>query len=147
MITIRTATPRDLPALRDMIRKLCALHGDPCHLGLAEAQTRFIDGPLTALIALQDDQPIGYAVLEPRWRPMTEGDTLDIAHLFIEEPLRGQGIGRRLIETARQIADYRKADRLTIGTATENPCAAAAYRAMGLEEITTTPGPRFSVPL
>ena len=147
MITIRQATPKDIPDLLAMIHKLCAFHGDPCHMGLAEAQSRFIDGPLTALIARSAQQAVGYAVLEPHWRPMDRGDGLDIAHLYVTETRRGQGIGRQLIEAARSKAAERCASRLTIGTSPINPGAAAAYRAIGLEEITSTPGARFSIPV
>ncbi len=147
MITITPATARDVPDLLSMIRKLCAFHGDPCHMGLADTQTRLIDGPLTTLIARASAAAAGYAVLEPRWRPMNTGDLLDIAHLFVEEPLRGRGIGKALIKAARDHASQAAACHLTIGTAPDNPSAAAAYRAMGFEEITSQPGPRFSIPL
>ncbi len=147
MIHITKATARDIPALLSMIRKLCAFHGDPCHMGLADAQARLIDGPLTALIARQAGKATGYAILEPRWRPMNTGDLLDIAHLFVEEPLRGHGIGTALIKAARDHATAQSACRLTIGTAPDNPGAAAAYRAMGFEELSGASGPRFSIPL
>lgn len=145
MLTINKATPKDIPALRGMIRKLCAFHGDPCHLGLAEAQKRFIDGPLLGLIAHQDGQAAGYAVLEPHWRPMDLGDGLDIAQLFVTEPMRGRGIGRQLIAAAVAHARDTGASKLTIGTSATNPGAAAAYRAMGLQEMTHSPGPRFQI--
>lgn len=147
MITITPATARDVPDLLAMIRKLCAFHGDPCHMGLADTQTRLIDGPLTTLIARLDDKPAGYAVLEPRWRPMNTGDLLDIAHLFVQEPLRGRGIGKALIKAAQSQAQQASACSLTISTAPDNPGAAAAYRAMGFTEITRQPGPRFSIPV
>jgi len=145
MLIIAQATPKDIPALRDMIRKLCAFHGDPCHMGLAEAQRRFINGPLLAFIAHQDGKPVGFCVLETHWRPMAHGDGLDVAHLFVEEPMRGHGIGKQLIQAAREHAQDIGASRLTIGTSPVNPGAAAAYRAMGLEEITGTPGARFNI--
>lgn len=147
MREITTATPKDLPALLPMIRKLCAFHGDPCHMGLAEAQARFIDGPLTALIARENGRAVGYAVLEPRWRPMETGDLIDIAHLYVTEQARGHGVGRALIAAAQQMALEKGASGLVIGTAPDNPGAAAAYRAMGLDEITTQPGARFRIAL
>ena len=147
MLTIAKATPKDIAQLRDMIRKLCAFHGDPCHLGLEEAQVRFINGPLLALIAHQDGLSVGYAVLQTHWRPAAHGDSLDVAHLFVEEAMRGRGIGRQLIKAAIGIAHDHHASRLTIGTSPNNPSAAAAYRAMGLDEITKPQGARFSIPL
>lgn len=147
MCIITPATPKDMPALLAMIRKLCAFHGDTCQMGLAEAQAQFIDGPLTGLIAHVAGRPAGYAALEPRWRPMNAGPLIDIAHLFVEEPLRGRGIGRMLIGAAQAHATATGACRLVIGTAPDNAAAAATYRAMGLAEITQMPGPRFEVSL
>jgi GNAT superfamily N-acetyltransferase len=147
MLTIAQATPKDIPDLLRMIQKLCAFHGDECQMGLADTQSQFIDGPLVAFIARQGGQPVGYAVLEQHWRPMHAGDLYDIAHLFIEEPKRGKGIGKALIAACRSFAVAKGACRLVIGTSPVNPNAAAVYRAMGLIEITTTPGPRFEIAL
>lgn len=145
MPNITEVTPKDIPDLLAMIRKLCAFHGDTCQMGLADTQEQFINGPLVGLIARDLGKAVGYAVLEPHWRPMHGGPMLDIAHLFVEEPMRGRGIGKALIAAAHGQAVREKASRLVIGTSPVNPGAAAAYRAMGLMEITGTPGARFEV--
>ena len=147
MVQITQATPKDIPALLAMIRKLCAYHGDTCRLGLADAQAQLIEGPLVALMARLSHQTVGYAVLEPHWRPMDDGPLFDIAHLYVEEASRGRGVGAALIASARTQARDLGASRLVIGTSPVNPGAAAAYRAMGLTEITKAPGPRFEIAL
>jgi GNAT superfamily N-acetyltransferase len=68
-------------------------------------------------------------------------------HLFVVDGLRGRGIGRNLIGAAQAHARATGAIRLTIGTSPDNPGAAQAYRAMGWDEITSTPGPRFQIGL
>ena len=147
MCEITPVTPKDIPALLAMIRKLCAFHGDTCVMGLADTQATFIGGPLTGFIAKAGGRPVGYAALEPHWRPMHQGPLIDIAHLYVEEAQRGRGIGRALIAAARDHANSIGACRLVIGTHPDNAAAAAAYRAMGLAEITQTPGPRFAITL
>jgi len=147
MPDIHQVIQEDLAPLCAMIGKLCAFHGDACVMDHEDAQARFIDGPLTAFIAKADGVPVGYLVLEPHWRPMHAGDLLDIAHLFVEEPARGQGVGRAMIARAQQFAYKTGAHRLVIGTAPENPTAAMVYRQMGFAEITHRPGPRFEVPI
>lgn len=148
MLTINQATPKDIPDILGMMRKLCAFHGETCQIGLAEAQTRLIDSDqLTALIAHRGDAAMGYAILEPRWRPMNTTDLLEIAQLYVVETARGQGIGRQLVEAAATHARNVKIRKLRIGTSPNNPAAAAAYRAMGLEEIEVRPGAQFRVPL
>ncbi|MEJ8561175.1 GNAT family N-acetyltransferase [Yoonia sp. GPGPB17] len=147
MPDITQVTPKDIPDLLRMIQKLCAFHGDTCQMGLADTQAKFIGGPLTGLIARQDGRAIGYAVLEWHWRPMHNGDLFDIAHLFVAEQMRGKGVGKALLMACRTYAEAKGAHRLVIGTSPVNPGAAAAYRAMGLDEITTVPGPRFEITL
>lgn len=147
MTNIAKATPKDITDLMEMIRKLCAFHDDPCHLGMAQAQAQLIDGPLVCFIAHANRMRVGYAVLEPHWQPMRVGPCFDIAHLFVSEAYRGHGIGRALIAAAKDHANALGAARLTIGTSPDNPSAAAAYRAMSLHELTNQSGPRFSVPL
>jgi GNAT superfamily N-acetyltransferase len=147
MTTITHAATQDIPDLLAMICKLCAFHNDTCAMGPADVQSRIIDGPLMALMAHQNGSALGYAVLEPHWRPMYDGDLWDIAHLFVEETARGRGIGASLIAAAKDFALQQGACRLVIGTSPMNPGAAAAYRAMGLTEITNKPGPRFEIAL
>jgi len=146
MTTISKVKPKDIPDLLKMMRALCALHGDECQLGLEQAQHQLIHaGHLVALIAWHGNIRVGYAVLEPRWRPMHTADTLDIAHLYVSENMRGRGIGRALISAAAELAVQNGYGRVTIGTTPENRAAAAAYRAMGLTEITKDSGVKFEV--
>ena len=126
MPDITHATPKDMTDLLHMIGKLCAFHGDICQMGLADAQAQFTHGPLSAFIARENGRAVGYCVIEPHWRPMETGPMLDIAHLFVEEALRGRGIGNALIDNAISYASAQGASRLTIGTSPDNPAAAAA---------------------
>ena len=147
MPQITQVTPKDIPHLLRMIQALCAFHGDTCQMGLADTQAKFIGGPLMGLVARIDGQAVGYAALEQHWRPMHKGDLLDIAHLFVIEPMRGNGIGSALIAACQSYANAQGACRLVIGTSPTNRGAAAAYRAMGLAELTKAPGPRFEIAL
>ena len=52
----------------------------------------------------------------------------------------------RLIAAAKELGRARGAKGVTIGTAHNNETAQAAYRAMGLKEITDA-GPRFWIPV
>jgi GNAT superfamily N-acetyltransferase len=147
MFHITHVTPKDIPDLQDMLQKLCAFHGDTCMRGLEDIQAQFIDGPLVGLIVRKSGQAIGFATLVTHWRPMNDGDSIDILHLYVKEHMRARGIGRRLIAAAQDHARAQSATRLTIGTSPDNPGAAAAYRAMGWDEITSQPGPRFQIRL
>lgn len=146
-LEVTGATPNDIPDINRMIKALCAFHGEPCPLGLAETQAVLIGGSHIALVARRGARPIGYAVMEPRWKPMLGGWGYDISQLFVAETERGRGAGRALIAACQSRARSNGAVSLIIGTAPDNPGAAAAYRAMGLMERTGPRGATFSVPI
>lgn len=131
-----------------MIRALAAFHGDEATISYEALQEAFFgDSPrAVALLAWDGDTAVGYAGITDVSSLHEAAARLDIHHLYIAETHRGRGIGKALISAAQDVARARGAHRLTIGTDPANHGAQAAYRAMGLEEI-TDPGPRFRVPL
>ena len=148
MTTITPARPADLPDLLRLVRALSAFHGDTATVTLEELQAFFFDPGAVAhaLVARKGDDMRGYAGLVPHVRLHSAARTLDVQHLYVVEPFRGQGVGRALIAAARDVAHDMGCFRLTIGTDPDNLAAQAAYRAMGWEEI-TQPHPRFQWPL
>ena len=147
-LRILRATRRHVPELHRMIGQLCAFHGDTSQMGLAQVQSRLIgSGQLLSFVAEQKGAAIAYAVAEVHWRPMDTGDGWDICQLYVTETNRNQGVGRALIDHIRGIARSQGVSLLGIGTAPNNPGAAAAYRAMGLSERSGPMGPRFAIAL
>lgn len=141
---IETARPSDLPRIQQLIRELSAFHGDEAQVNLAQLQDIFF-GPHpkgVAFVAKQGDDTIGYAGVLETVAIHSAIPRFDIHHLHVIETKRSQGAGRALIAAARSHAAARGAKGLTIGTDPRNATAQAAYRAMGLEEITDA-GPRF----
>lgn len=141
------ARPRHLPDILRMIRALSAFHGDEASVTLEQLQqTFFASDGAAALVAVKDEQLIGYAGLTFMTVLHTGVPRVDIHHLFVDERHRAQGVGQALIAAARDHANLIGAARMSIGTDLNNHTAQSAYRAMGLEEITEI-GPRFTVPL
>ena len=146
-ITITQATPRDLTRLQEMICALSAFHGDEAAVTLEQLQVIFFgpDKKGTALVAREAQMIVGYAGITQSVVIHSGEPRLDIQHLFIAENRRNRGIGKRLIMAARDFAAQQGTTRITIGTDPGNASAQAAYRAMGLDEITGS-GPRFWLP-
>lgn len=146
-LTIRPATPRDLIDIMAMIRDLSRFHGDTATVTLEALQDVFF-GALpraTAYLACSGDAVVGYAGITHRLALHQAAPRFDLHHLYVVDGHRNRGIGRALIATARDMARTKEAKGLTIGTDAKNITAQAAYRAMGLEEITDA-GPRFWIP-
>ena len=150
-VTIRLAAPEHLPEVHRMLIALAAHHGEQATITPAALRRIAMQGPGARLIVAMLDEspqhhPVGYALLLLRHNMVLGSQSYDINHLFVQEPLRGQGIGRALIDGARKLALDEGRSGLTIGTHPENEAAALAYRAMGLAEL-SLPGPRFAVAL
>lgn len=134
-----------------MLIALAACHGDQATITPDALRRITLQGPNARLIvATLDDSPmqhpVGYALLLLRPNMVSGTQSYVIDHLFVQEPLRRQGIGRALIEGARKLAVEEGRAGLAIGAHPKNAAAAAAYRAMGLLEL-PQPGPRFEVAL
>ncbi len=83
VVTIRTAKPRDLPELNEMIALLAAHHGDAAG-STPEQLERDLFGPLpwiTALVAETGEGLIGYAILVPLYRAQEGKRGMDLHHL------------------------------------------------------------------
>ncbi|MEF3048593.1 GNAT family N-acetyltransferase [Pseudotabrizicola sp. L79] len=150
-VTIHRATPPHLPEVHRMLIALAAHHGDQATITPDALRRIALQGPAARLlVAMLDDSPqrhpVGYALLVLRPDLITGGQGCAIEHLFVQAPLRHQGIGRALIDGARALARDEGCTGLTIGTHPENDAAILGYRAMGLAEL-PLPGPRFSVEL
>jgi GNAT superfamily N-acetyltransferase len=143
-ILIDMARPRDVARMQQLIRELSAFHGDEAQVTLEQLRGIFF-GPSPkglAFLAREAGETIGYAGVLETVAVHSAVPRFDIHHLHVVETWRGQGVGSTLIAAAKTYAAARGARGLTIGTDPRNASAQAAYRAMGLQEITDA-GPRF----
>ncbi len=143
-LSIDMATPRDLPRLQQLIRELSAFHDDKAGVTLEQLQAIFFDDGAQALafVARKDDVIIGYAGVQRKIKIHAAQPMFDIQHLYVCQKHRAEGVGRALIAAVKAHASALGADGVTIGTVPGNKTAQAAYRAMGLAEMTDA-GPRF----
>ncbi|MFP3542439.1 GNAT family N-acetyltransferase [Rhizobium sp. SIMBA_035] len=132
VVTIRTAKPRDLPELNDMINLLAIHHGD-ASASTMEQLERDLFGTvpwITALVAETDEGLIGYAILCPLYRAQEGKRGMDLHHLFVRDGHRGHGIGQHLVNRARETAKGAGCDYLSVSAATGNIQAHRFYQYM-----------------
>ncbi|MBB4228091.1 GNAT family N-acetyltransferase [Rhizobium mongolense] len=132
VVTIRTAKPRDLPALNEMVALLAAHHGDAA-IATPEQLERDLFGKvpwITALVAETGDGLIGYAILVPLYRAQEGKRGMDLHHLFVRDGHRGHGIGQHLVNRARETARNAGCDYLSVSAATGNIQAHRFYQHM-----------------
>lgn len=111
---IRLATPDDLPALHPMSQHLAAHLGeDPRNLTTLHRDAFILPGT-RALVARTHGETVGYILLRLTRDPITWASGYEIAELFVSQPHRHRGIGRRLIGAARLLAEAEGRATLTI---------------------------------
>lgn len=82
-------------------------------------------------VLLVGDGPDGLAVLRYRRSLWTPGRECYLAELYVRPPLRGQGLGRALMERAIELAKERGADGMDLNTAVDDTAARGLYESLG----------------
>lgn len=144
MVTIRPATPDDVPALHRLIVGLSDHHD---HYGVSGTgvtrerllrwgfgSNRLFEAHLAEIEIASD--PVGYMILERCWSGRTGLPKLEITHLFSLPEIRGRGVGKALVLRAREIAAEIGAVRLTLDVDPRNEATIAFYKAMGFADDT-----------
>lgn len=129
IVTIRSAKQHDLRALSAMIEELAAHHGDAAAI-TPETLERdlFSRVPwITALVAEAAGELIGYAILVPLYRAQQGARGMELHHLYVRPAHRGTGIGRHLVNKAREQARIAGATYLSVSAATGNFAAHKFY--------------------
>ena len=143
--TIRPAQPHDLPALGRLGAQLVRLHHgfDQARFmapaGDIEAGyqwflgTQLEEPDVVIFVAEQAGDVVGYAYagLEPQsWKELR--DPAGFIHdVVVEERVRGQGIGARLVEAAAEWLEEHGAPRVMLWTAEKNPGAQRLFERAG----------------
>src|SRR2546422_3024374 len=101
-----------------------------------QAVQRRIDqatGIETLVVAERDSEILGFASL--RLVPSLDSTPYaELSDLFVAQPYRRQGVGRRLLEFIEKRARERGADRLILATSLKNGDAQEFYRAIGFAD-------------
>jgi GNAT superfamily N-acetyltransferase len=80
-----------------------------------------------ALVALLDDEIVGFAHLREFARPSSGKRGLYLDDLFTRADVRGRGVGRALIGAMAEMAQWRRYDKIRWITAADNATAQRLY--------------------
>lgn len=132
VVTIRSAKPRDLPALGEMIALLAAHHSEVVTMTPDQLERDlFGEMPwITALVADTGSELIGYAILVRVYRAQEGKRGMDLHHLFVRDGHRGHGTGQHLVSRAREMAKNAGCGYLSVSAATGNFAAHRFYQHM-----------------
>ena len=134
-IRIRRATPGDVPIILTFIRELATYEklahevvatDDDMHVAL------FGERPvIEAVIATNDDEPVGYALFFPTYSTFLGKPGLYLEDLYVRPSARGLGIGRKLLEHLARITVQRGWGRFEWSVLDWNEPSITFYKKMG----------------
>jgi GNAT superfamily N-acetyltransferase len=145
-MTIRPATPDDVPAILGLVRDLATYEREPDAVEATEDHVRealFPDAgaPTTfAHVAEVDGDVVGMAVWYLTYSTWTGVNGIWLEDLFVQPGHRGSGLGRELLATLARTCVERGYRRLEWSVLDWNEPSIAFYRALGavaLDEWTT----------
>jgi GNAT superfamily N-acetyltransferase len=130
---IRTAGIADLEAVAALFDAYRQFYRQPPDLegALRFIRERLIEGDSTILLAEKSGKAAGFAQLYPVFSSVRMGRMMILNDLYVRETLRGQAVGRALLEAACNAARRAGALRLVLETESTNATAQRLYDAAG----------------
>ncbi|MBL9050014.1 MAG: GNAT family N-acetyltransferase [Tabrizicola sp.] len=144
-VTVRPATPEDLPEVHRMLIALAAQHGIAAAITPRALEQIALQGRAARLlVALRPDSPqrhpVGYALMLVARNMVAGAKWGFVEQLYVQAPDRGRGIGRALLAEARVEAARAGCEGVTVSTRPETDGASLAWRVLGLD----SPEPRYA---
>ena len=134
-MTIRPATPADIPTILRFIRELALYEREPDAVLATEADLlRDGFGPTPrfwALIAEHEGKAAGFALYFTSYSTWRGHHGIRLEDLYVTPALRGQGIGKALLARLAQIALEQGCPRLEWDVLEWNAPAIAVYQKIG----------------
>jgi len=134
---IRLANRADVAAVAELALELARFLENPTlpsRQRAEESVRRALGDPReTIYLAELDGLPVAMCKISTRQLISEPGPVALLDELVVAEEHRGKGIGRKLVEVARDFALRKGCLELEVGTAAENGSACAFYRAVGFD--------------
>src|SRR5437763_11393150 len=134
---VRVAEDSDLAAVGQLLHQFNQEFDEPAPAPQVLAtRLRELTNDGDTVVLVVADGPDGLAVLRFRGAIWSSGLECHLAELYVVPALRGQGLGRALMEAAMREARVRGADRMDIGVDEPDAVARRLYESLGFTNRT-----------
>lgn len=134
-ITIRSATPNDVPLILEFIKALARFENEPDAVKTTPEdllRDGFGEQPqFEVLIAERDEEPVGFALFFTTYSTWKGRPSLYLEDLFVIDSARKHGVGRALMAKLAAICVERGYQRLELQVLDWNP-AREFYHRLGM---------------
>jgi ribosomal protein S18 acetylase RimI-like enzyme len=134
-MSIRQATLEDLDLVAPLFDAYRQFYRQPPDLPLARAflQARLGGGDSVIYLAEEEGTVVGFVQLYPLFSSTAPrpGRIWLLNDLYVTPDVRGRGVGRQLMDRARQLAEETGARSIELTTASSNTRAQALYESLG----------------
>ncbi|MHB0887026.1 MAG: GNAT family N-acetyltransferase [Bacillota bacterium] len=139
VVVVRECRPDDAKDIADLLNDLMAVaHGDrPVTTARVESYFRHCaaHGEMYAnFVAEESGRAVGFLSAVFYQTPFHDKGTCLINELIVDADYRGLGVGRALVESARDEAKRRAMDEIEVGTEKDNLDAQGFYKHIGFDE-------------
>jgi GNAT superfamily N-acetyltransferase len=139
-MTIRPATPTDIPTILNFIRELATYERAPDAVVATEADL-LRDGwgstpRFTAIIAELDANPVGFALYFTTYSTWRGHHGIRLEDIYVTPTQRGKGIGKALLAHLARVAVDQGCPRLEWDVLDWNAPAIAVYERIGAHILT-----------
>lgn len=104
--------------------------GDPA-LSAAFLQDRIARNECVLFVAVEDDRAVGFVNLYPLWSSWYCRRIWFVSDLYVDEPARGRGAAKRLVERAKTFAKDSGASSMMVELPKHEPHLYAFYESLG----------------
>jgi GNAT superfamily N-acetyltransferase len=134
---IRRASQADIRTVAELFDGYRQFYGQPADLALAEGfmRDRFAHDDSAVFLAVepQSGEGLGFVQLYPSFSSVAARRLLILNDLFVAPAARRSGVGRALMNMARDFAASTGARRIVLSTAATNHEARALYESCGYQ--------------
>ncbi len=140
-LTLRPASPADVPVILGFIRDLAAYERLLDQVEATEDRLRATLFPpagtpvAECVLALWQGEPAGFALFFPTYSTFLARPGLHLEDLFVTPALRGRGIGGALLRHVARLARARGCGRLEWNVLDWNQPAIAVYERLGAQRL------------
>lgn len=132
-VNIHKATMKDLEGITTLFNNYRMFYKQESNIEGAKAfvQDRIAQNESVIFVAVQNGEYVGFTQLYPSFSSVSMNRLWILNDLFVQESNRGTGVGKSLLEAAKQFASENGAKGLNLQTETNNISAQRLYAKNG----------------